>query len=320
MESQLQGQSTLDECMEEYGRGSAERKCCVANLAQLCTVENLPLHIGTRAGFLKFMRKWDPQWPSISKQSVTRSVEVQSEQLRKDIRREMEGVAVETDIAFMTDFWTSPTGESFMTMSMLWITRDWHLKTRILGMINFPQDHTAPNIPKKLMDLHLGFGVYPKSSDGRPLQSLHAVRADKLLYFQLEPTMDKLVLTSDCGSDVSAGAKRGNLWDWNQCACHCLNIVVQAVLKEEVIQECLEPLTALAHRFSKSRSTWNKFKKTQMEILDREEERSEDEGEADCDEDEDLEVGREGQPRLKKVLQLFRPVPTHWNSTYYLLK
>ena len=61
VESRLQGQSTLDECVEEYGRGSAERKRCVANLARLCMVENLPLHIGTRVGFVKLMRKWEPR-------------------------------------------------------------------------------------------------------------------------------------------------------------------------------------------------------------------------------------------------------------------
>ena len=81
------------------------------------------------------------------------------------------------------------------------------MKTRILGTLNFPQVHTATNISNKLMDLCLEFGVYPRSFDGRPLQSLHAMRADKLLYFQLEPVMDKPVLTSDCWSDVSARAK-----------------------------------------------------------------------------------------------------------------
>ena len=139
METRHQGQSTLDECVLEYGRGSGERKHCVANLARLCAVENLPLHIGSRLGFLKFMRKWEPRWPRISKQSVTRPVEGQSEELRKDIKTEMEGVAAETDVAFTTDFWTSPIAESFMTMSMHWITQDWHLKTSIMGTIYFPQ-------------------------------------------------------------------------------------------------------------------------------------------------------------------------------------
>ena len=125
--------------MPEYGRGSGERKRCVVNLARLCAVENLPLHIGSWLGFLKFMRKWEPRWRSISKQSMTRSVEGQSEQLRKDIKTEMEGVVAQTDVAFTIYFWTSPIARSFMTMSMHWITQDWRLKTHIMGMIYFPQ-------------------------------------------------------------------------------------------------------------------------------------------------------------------------------------
>ena len=101
---------------------------------------------------------------------------------------------------------------------------------------------------------------------------------------------------------MSARVERDRLWDWNWCACHCLNIVVQAALKEEVVHECLEPLMALATRFSNSQSLWNKFKKTQMEILHRKEEHSNDEGEANFDGDEDLEGRGEGEPRLKRVL------------------
>ena len=67
IETQYQGQSTLDDCVEEFGHRSAETKRCFANLAHLCAVENLPLHMGTREGFVKFMRHWEPRWPSISK-------------------------------------------------------------------------------------------------------------------------------------------------------------------------------------------------------------------------------------------------------------
>ena len=110
VESRLQGQSTLDECVEEYVRGSAERAYCMANLAWMCAVENLPLHIGTQPGFVKFMRKWEPQWPSISKQSMTKLVGCQIQELQEAIKKEMEGVATETDIAFTTDFWDEPDG------------------------------------------------------------------------------------------------------------------------------------------------------------------------------------------------------------------
>ena len=129
------------------------------------------------------------------------------------------------------------------------------------GDDKFPQWHTAANISEKLMDLRLDFGVYPRSCDGRPPQSLQAMRRHNVFYFKEEPDLDKPVLTRDYGSDVSVGAKRDSLWDWNRCACHCLNIAVQAALKEEVVHECLEPLIALAARFSNSRSLWSKFKK-----------------------------------------------------------
>ena len=69
-----------------------------------------------------------------------------------------------------------------------------------------------------------------------------------------------------------------------------------------MIHECLKPFTALAAIFSNSQSLWNKLKKTPMEIQDREEERNDDEGEPDLGGDEDLEVGGEGEPRLKRVL------------------
>ena len=58
------------------------------------------------------------------------------------------------------------------------------------------------------MDLRLEFGLYPKSFDGRTAQCPDAVRLDKLMYFRLEPQLDKPVLTNDCGSDVLAGAEK----------------------------------------------------------------------------------------------------------------
>ena len=84
----------------------------------------------------------------------------------------MEEVAAEMDVAFMNDFWTSPKAKSFMTMSMHWITQDWHLKTCIMGTINLLQRHTAANSSDKLMDLRLDFGVYPRSHNGRSPENL----------------------------------------------------------------------------------------------------------------------------------------------------
>ena len=61
---------------------------------------------------------------------ITKYIETKSDkdsgmskwELREEIKTEMEEVAKETDIASTTDFWRSPIGESFMMMSMHWIT------------------------------------------------------------------------------------------------------------------------------------------------------------------------------------------------------
>lgn len=88
------------------------------NLAQLCTMKNLPLRISIWHEVVKFMRNWEPRWSSMSKRSMTRSMERQSGKLQEDINREMEGVAVEMNIAFKTEFWMSPIAESSMIVSM----------------------------------------------------------------------------------------------------------------------------------------------------------------------------------------------------------
>ena len=69
-----------------------------------------------------------------------------------------------------------------------------------MGTIYFPQQHTAANISKKLMELPLDCGVYPKSHDGRPPQSVQAMRRMMNFYFREEPELDKPVLTSNCGA------------------------------------------------------------------------------------------------------------------------
>ena len=96
-------------------------------------------------------------------------------------------------------------------MSMHWLTRDWSLKTRILGKMHFPKKHTTVNIFDSLWNARIDFGVWPKNAKGRIPKSEGALRSDKLAYFGMEPTLDRPVMTSNSRSDVSAGAKKHNL-------------------------------------------------------------------------------------------------------------
>ena len=117
-----------------------------------------------------------------------------------------------------------------------------------------------------------------------------------------------------------AGAEKDILWDWNRCACHCLNIAVQSALRRPCIQIYVEPLVELARKFPRSRSLWKEFKKVQLEMLHREVECNDDEGDADFDGEEGLSYDAQGKPQGKKVLRLLTLVSTRWNSMCYLIQ
>ena len=124
------------------------------------------------------------------------------------IKQETLEIAAKTNIAFMTDFWTSPASESFMTMSMDWIRRDWPLKARILGTVHFPRKHSIASIFGRLLHISIDFGVWPKDVECRIPQSEEPLRSEKLAYFRMELPLDRPMLTSDSGSDVSVGAEK----------------------------------------------------------------------------------------------------------------
>ena len=63
--------------------------------------------------------------------------------------------------------------------------------------------------------------------------------SDKLAYLATKPSLDAPVLMSDCGSDVSEGAEKGNLLDCNRYAYHCLSIAVRTAMKNPAIQKFL---------------------------------------------------------------------------------
>ena len=79
---------------------------------------------------------------------------------------------------------------------------------RILGTMHFPKKHIAANISDRLLNAHIEFGVWPKDAEGRIPKSEEALKCDKLAYFGMEPLLDRPVLTSDCGSNVSAGERK----------------------------------------------------------------------------------------------------------------
>ena len=108
-----------------------------------------------------------------------------------------------------------------------------------MGTMHLPKKHTIANISNSLLNVRIDFDVWPKSVQGRIPQSEESLRCNKLAHFAKEPPLDILALTSDCGSDVSAGAEKDNLLDFNRCVYPCLNIAMKGAMKSRAIEKFL---------------------------------------------------------------------------------
>ena len=86
-----------------WGAKSPRFKEGVKSVAKLCVLENLPLHLGERLGFIAFMRTLDPRYPQISRRSVMRSMEDQADEVMKSIWNTMSQACVVTDVSFTCD-------------------------------------------------------------------------------------------------------------------------------------------------------------------------------------------------------------------------
>ena len=73
--------------------------------------------------------------------------------------------------------------------------------------------NTVANISGRLLNARIDFGVWSKDVEGRIPESDETLRCEKLAYFGMEPPLDRPVLTSDCRSEVLAGAEKDTLWD-----------------------------------------------------------------------------------------------------------
>ena len=122
------------------------RQRLVNDLAMMLAEENLPLQLGERPGFTRFLQKFEPRWTPVSRRTVTRSVETRAEAVVKKIRKQMSQVWKKTDVSCTTDMWSSHAEDRYCTMSLHWLTNDWHMRCRILGTVGMNERHTAENI------------------------------------------------------------------------------------------------------------------------------------------------------------------------------
>ena len=190
------------------------------------------------------------------------------------------------------------------------------------------EKHTAENLQNRLLQARTDFGLHPRVSTVQKL-SEEEMREDPVRAYSLEHILDHPALTTDQGSNIASAAERHDLFDWNKCMCHVLNIAVKhGIEASATATDAITKLVGLANHFRKSSSAWEVFKRQQKQVIvenglrNRTEEQEDDESQSDVS-DWDQDPGYISDEDIRKpdrVLRLNSVCKTRWNSTYFLLK
>ena len=134
---------TMHACASSWGPRTKEWNKAVSNIARYIAAANLPYHIAQTGPFMQFMRQFMPQWPRISKQTITRAVTHEAKDARLALARELREVHSSTRAAMTADMWTSRRGDSYITITAHWVDTDWVLQRRMLGECLLPVTITS---------------------------------------------------------------------------------------------------------------------------------------------------------------------------------
>ena len=69
-----------------------------------------------------------PQWPRISKQTITRAVTREARDARVALAYELKEVQLSTRAAMTVDMWSSKCGDNYITITVHWVDTDWVLQ------------------------------------------------------------------------------------------------------------------------------------------------------------------------------------------------
>ena len=136
-------------------------------------------------------------------------------------RPEMAGVA------FTSDIWSSRALNSYITLTMHYVDKDFNLRKFLVGCVNFDEKHTAIEISEKLDRLIEGINL---------------------------PVNANLTMTTDGASNMikAASKESRNVNDHLVCLCHILSNCLKDAFEVKAVKDSVSVLKDLASSTHKS--------------------------------------------------------------------
>ncbi|XP_005093008.1 zinc finger BED domain-containing protein 4-like [Aplysia californica] len=156
-------QPTLFDTIErvtKYKPGSDRKKELDNCVLDLVTVDLQPLSVVENTGFRRLVNKLDPRYDIVSRKTLsTQLLPMKYRAERDQLRRQMDEV---NHLTVTTDCWTSRKTESFMTVTVHFVSPDWKLTSRVLNTVLLETTHTSENLAAKILEIFTAWGIKDK--------------------------------------------------------------------------------------------------------------------------------------------------------------
>jgi hypothetical protein len=142
-------------------------------------------------------------------------------------------------VAFTSDIWSSRALNSYISLTMHYVDKDWKLRKFLMGCSNFDERHTAVEIGQKL---------------------------DRMIEAINLPSDSSLTMVTDGGSNMVKAAKESpNIHDHIICLCHIISNSLKEAFEVIAVKEAVTMLKDLAACTHKSLQRTLEIKKECVE-------------------------------------------------------
>ncbi|XP_043262245.1 E3 SUMO-protein ligase ZBED1-like [Colletes gigas] len=236
---------TTEKTISYLDENSSRAQQLTYGIARMMTRDLQPYSLVDDDGFLTLMKIAEPRYKIPSRTTFSQTIIPKMyEDLKVHVKNEIStAIRSNSVFAFTTDGWTSRAVQSYMSLTVHYITPEFVLKHNILNLEHVPEKHTHK---------------YIQSTIFNSLQTW-SIDIEKPAFF-----------TTDNGRNIAKAINTYEKWTRIPCFGHCLQLVIKSAMKnykeyEELRKRCRSIVTF----FAKSTTAREKFMNVQKTLDDK---------------------------------------------------
>ncbi len=199
-----------------------------------------PISIVEDDAFVDLLAYLEPGYSCPGRTYFTDAIEAKYKQVTAKLTLLLADV---TDLCITTDTWTSVATESYLTITVHYVSKDWFMRSHVLGIMLLEERHTGENLSKWMLKM-----------------------AGK---FKIDPSRIVAVVHDNASNIVCAMnlLKQSHGWESVRCSAHTLQLAVHSAIGADArIQSVLASARKLVEHFRRS-STANSALTKQQEQM-----------------------------------------------------